>query len=49
MGGGVYHVVTGISVFGPNQRGVYQWGVWYERDGTCDSNKGHHIVFTLLY
>ena len=47
--GGVYHVVIGISDFGPNQRGVYQGGVWYERDGTCDNNNGHRLVFKLSY
>ena len=35
-GGGVYHVIIGISDFGPKQGGgvfIRGGGVWYERDG----------------
>ena len=34
--GGVWSVVNGISVFGQRQVGVYQWGVWNERDGMLE-------------
>ena len=48
-GGDVYHVVVGVSHLA-QIRGVFSRGsVWYERDGTCDNNKEHRIVFNLSY